>query len=140
MLPKGVRALNPSSLLFRISWIPAAICAATFLAAPAFADCKSQPDWFPHSKTPEPDNAGFQSTSNCVFHQWSWQTFLWLTKEGVDGKPLFLSLVSPYSLLGMSSEGLMPRMKKSDVPESFNEYLQAGTDGIMVDLNGRAVY
>lgn len=132
--------MNLSSILSRISLIPIAIYVLTLLfAAPAFADCKSQPEWFPHSQTQEPDNAGFKSSSNCVFHQWAWQTFLWLT-ENVDGKPRFLSMVSPYSLLGMSAGGLMPRVQKSNVPESFNEYLQAGTDGIMVDQNGRAVY
>lgn len=125
--------------LFRFSLISALLFPLFLLATPAFADCKSEPAWFPHSQTPEPDNAGFQSTSNCVFHQWSWQTFLWLTKK-VDGKPLFLSMVSPYSLLGMSQDGLMPRMQKSNAPESFNEFLQAGTDGIMVDQSGRAVY
>lgn len=131
------------NLLFpslRFSFISAVFSLVFLFSTPAFAaDCKSEASWFPHSQTPEPDNAGFQSTSNCVFHQWSWQTFLWLTKN-VDGKPLFLSMVSPYSLLGMSQDGLMPRMQKSNAPESFNEFLQAGTDGIMVDQSGRAVY
>jgi hypothetical protein len=103
-----------------------------------FAACKSEADWFPHAQTPEPDNANFASSSNCEFHQWSWQTFLWLTAE-VDGKPRFLTFNSPYSLIGKTSN-LMPRMQKSNNAESFNEYLQAGTDGIMVDQQGRAVY
>lgn len=105
----------------------------------AFADCKSNPSWFPHSKTPEPDNEGFSSSSNCEFHQWSWQTFLWLTEE-VDGKPRFLSFVSPHSLVRISADGSTFRMKKGNTPEPFDEYLQAGTDGIMVDQQGRAVY
>ncbi|MGD8174891.1 hypothetical protein [Marinimicrobium sp. ARAG 43.8] len=65
--------------------------------------------------------------------------FLWLTQD-VDGKPRFLTLQSPYEMLGMTSRGLMPRMEKSDAAESFDEYLQVGTDGIMVDQNGKAVY
>ncbi|WP_444998212.1 hypothetical protein [Aliikangiella sp. IMCC44359] len=101
--------------------------------------CLAQADWFPHSKTQEPDADKFQSTSNCVFHQWSWQMFLWLTQE-VDNQPRFLSLVSPQSLLGMTHRGIMPRMTKSATAETFDEYLQAGSDSILVDHNGRAVY
>jgi hypothetical protein len=40
----------------------------------------------------------------------------------------------------MQQRGMFPRMTKSATPESFDEYLQAGTDGIFVDSNGRAVY
>lgn len=116
------------------------VCIALFMSAPVFsADCNPESDWFPHSQTPEPNHSAFASKSNCEFHQWSWQMFLWLTKN-VNGKPLFLSMTSPYDLLDVSSEGLMPRMQKSNSPESFEEYLQAGTDGVMVDQNGKAVY
>ena len=101
--------------------------------------CLSKSDWFPHSETPRPDDAAFGSNSNCEFHQWSWQMFLWLTqKQG--NEPRFLSFQSPLSLLGMDSRSMMPRMTKSATPETFNEYLQAGTDGILVDHQGRAVY
>lgn len=96
-------------------------------------------DWFPHSQTPRPDDSAFKGGSFCAFHQWSWQMFLWLTQEW-DGEPRFLSFVSPQSLLGMEQRGLMPRMTKSAVAETFDEYLQAGTDGILIDHNGRAVY
>jgi hypothetical protein len=112
---------------------------ALWCGAPAaLADCQSDPSWFPHSQTPEPGTTGFNS--NCAFHQWSWQAFLWLTKE-VNGKPLFLSFSSPNSLIeDVPYRGMMPRMQKSNTPESFNEFLQAGTDGIMVDQQGRAIY
>ncbi len=102
-------------------------------------DCTAKKDWFPHSQTPRPDDKNFQSTSNCVFHQWSWQMFLWLTQT-VDGEPRFLSFQSPYSLLGINSPKMMPRTSKSATPQTFNEYLQAGTDGILIDHQGRSVY
>lgn len=101
--------------------------------------CKAQSNWFPHSETPRPDDAAFESVSNCVFHQWSWQMFLWLTQE-VNNEPRFLSFVEPQSLLGMGTRGLLPRRTKHANALSFDEYLQAGTDGILVDHNGKAVY
>jgi len=47
---------------------------------------------------------------------------------------------NPFELLGKPTDALLPRMKKSNAPEPFNEFLQAGPDGILVDRNGRAVY
>ena len=42
-------------------------------------------DWFPHTQTPAPSEGkgspfDVSSTTNAIFHQWSWQKFLWLTK------------------------------------------------------------
>jgi hypothetical protein len=101
--------------------------------------CKASQQWFPHSNTPRPNDAAFQSASNCEFHQWSWQMFLWLTQD-VNNKPRFLSFNSPQSLLGMNIRGMLPRKTKHMLPQSFDEYLQAGTDGILVDHAGKAVY
>lgn len=103
------------------------------------ASCDAQSAWFPHSQTKRTDDKAFASSSNCEFHQWAWQNFLWLTQE-VNGEPRFMSFASPESLLGLEREGLLPRMAKSNGPESFDEFLQAGTDGIFVAHNGRAVY
>ena len=56
--------------------------------------CECESSWFPHSNTPAPAEGkgspfDVSSTTNCIFHQWSWQKFLWLTKtEG--SLPLFL--------------------------------------------------
>lgn len=125
------------------------------LAQAAEADCSAQENWFPHQQTPRPDDAAFVSSSNCVFHQWAWQMFLWLTQE-VDGQPRFLGFVSPLSLVqaqprllgldsshspgGMQSNELLPRVTKSPTPRTIDEYLQAGTEGILIDQDGRAVY
>lgn len=104
-------------------------------------DCKAEADWFPQKQTPKPPFDDFEGNSNCAFHQWSWQAFLWLT-QSVDGKPRFLSFESPAVLYGERDlgSGILPRMTKSSRPELVDEFLQAGTDGILTDLNGRAVY
>ncbi len=101
--------------------------------------CTADPNWFPHSQTPRTNDAAFKSVSNCVFHQWAWQNFLWLTQD-VGGQPRFMGFKSPESLLGLESEGFLPRMTKRDSNGSFDEFLQAGTDGIFVGHNNRAVY
>lgn len=101
--------------------------------------CTAESNWFPHRKTPRPNDQDFQSSSNCEFHQWSWQMFLWLTQD-LGGKPRFLSFQSPQSLLGMSSRSLQPYTSQRGKLAALDEYLQAGTDGILVDHNGRAVY
>lgn len=109
-------------------------------ASPSQAgECQAESEWFPHNKTAEPDNENFKSTSNCVFHQWAWQMFLWLTQHDA-GKPRFLSFTPPEELLGMQPRGFMPRMSKNPTPETFDEYLQAGSDAILTDHQGRAVY
>ena len=106
---------------------------------PKGSACAAKSNWFPHSKTPRPDDQAFKSSSNCEFHQWSWQMFLWLTQDW-GGKPRFLSFQSPQSLLGMNSRSLQPHTSPVGKPETLDEYLQAGTDGILVDHKGRAVY
>jgi len=72
--------------------------------ATASADsCNCETSWFPHEQTPAPkegDGSPFnsKSTTNCDFHQWSWQKFLWVTKPLPSGNPFFLDsldLVSP---------------------------------------------
>jgi hypothetical protein len=96
--------------------------------------------WFPHSATPMPDSRGFVGDSQCAFHQWSQQAFLWLTQD-VGGAPRFLSFQTPAELYGAPERAaLNPRMGKSRDPEPIDEFLQAGTDGIMTDQSGRPIY
>jgi hypothetical protein len=102
-------------------------------------DCPAESDWFPHDSTERTNDAAFSSSSNCEFHQWAWQNFLWLTQD-VDGEPRFMSFASPESLIGQERPGMLPRMTKSNNSESFDEFLQAGTDGIFIAHNGRSVY
>ncbi len=141
-------ATNGKSFVFLLTALPllmsCAIPAPTEdVPAPiletADTGCVADASWFPHGATERPNDATFESTSNCVFHQWAWQMFLWLTQED-NGQPRFLNLQSPESLLGMQQRGIFPRKGKRMTPQSYDEFLQAGTDGIFVDHSGRAVY
>nr|WP_294860029.1 hypothetical protein [uncultured Fluviicola sp.] len=63
---------------------------------PADSLCLVNPSWFPHSQTPAPQEGigspfDTSSTTNQIFHQWSWNKFLWLTKPDQGGNPLFLN-------------------------------------------------
>ncbi|MCI2261396.1 hypothetical protein [Xanthomonas indica] len=107
----------------------AAACAPP--AAPA-------PSWFPHAQTPAPDSAGFQSSSNCAFHQWSWNAFLWLTQD-VGGQPRFLTM--PSDGIGGVADGVLdPLIGRSQQARTVELIDQAGPDGVLVDRHGRAVY
>jgi len=93
--------------------------------------CECESSWFPHEKTPAPaegDGSPFDSstTTNCDFHQWSWQKFLWLTKPMVNGNPLFLDsldVVSP------QLEDVAPQLGLKLVLSSIN---QAGSGGVLI--------
>lgn len=58
--------------------------------------CIANPSWFPHNQTPAPEEGigspfDTSSTTNQIFHQWSWNKFLWLTKPDQGNNPLFLN-------------------------------------------------
>ncbi|WP_299763096.1 hypothetical protein [uncultured Dokdonia sp.] len=62
----------------------------------ASTSCDCETNWFPHSQTPAPEEGkgspfDTENTTNCMFQQWSFQKFLWLTKPEANGKPLFLN-------------------------------------------------
>ncbi len=102
-----------------------------------------QSKFFPHSKTEEPDADAFEDSTQCNFHLWAWQAFLWLTQDYPpgSGQPRFLSFTTPNQLFPDSDVGVLsPRMGKSQKPETLDEFLQAGTDGIMTDQTGRPLY
>ncbi|KAF2513426.1 hypothetical protein [Flavobacterium foetidum] len=99
--------------------------------ASANKPCECETSWFPHEKTPAPaegDGSPFDSstTTNCMFHQWSWQKFLWVTKPMPSGNPFFLDslqLVSP------QMEDVAPQLANKLVLSSIN---QAGFKGVLV--------
>ena len=76
-------------------------------AAPS--ECLAPANWFTmvnnNRQTPPPNEgptsvfANNATVTNCDFHQWSWQKFLWLTNE-VNGKPFFIS-----NLIQVTAEG-----------------------------------
>jgi hypothetical protein len=114
--------------------------------------CLAPSEWFPHDKTPKPnDSADF--TTNCDFHQWSWQMFLWLTQTMPEGRLRFETFARPTDLHTAGGEPpafsagtagsklkLLPRITKSADPTLLDEINQAGSKGLLIDHNGRAVY
>jgi hypothetical protein len=132
---------------------PPATRAAPAPATAAAAPCTAPPEWFPHDQTPQPDDdADF--TSNCMFHQWSWQSFLWLTQTMPDGELRFETFARPSELMrtdgaapepfpGRSPAGglaLAPRTVKQAEPTMLDEVDQAGSLGLLVDQDERSVY
>jgi hypothetical protein len=109
----------------------------SFQASAQASSCTAPSNWFPHSQTPEQDSAGFSSSSNCEFHQWSWNAFLWLTQD-VDGEPRFARMTPD----GIQAPGgaLDPLIGRSGKARALDLINQAGPDGIMVDQNGSPIY
>lgn len=111
--------------------------------------CKS--DWFPHSKTQNPKEGkgspfDAKETTNAIFHQWSWQKFLWLTKPQyeieklnviVDGqeKPLYIGetlplFLNPKEMLQVDSHfGSVASQPGATVV--LEDTAQAGSSGIL---------
>lgn len=134
--------------------------ACTLLATALFSDgalgqCGAPKSWFPHEQTPEPDNHA--PASNCEFHQWAWQTFLWLTQPTGDGRirlmdlprdsELFMPGRGPETLGAATLERLhrrplvlSPRATKREGATTFEGIRQAGSLGVLVDRKGRPVY
>lgn len=108
--------------------------------------CTAPASWFPHSQTPEPDpNQPFDSF--CAFHQWAWQSFLWLTQT-TNGKLRFETFPTVEDVIaGKDTSGtrgplkLAVRTQKVDGPnQSLDEVAQADSLGVLVDHGGRAGY
>lgn len=73
-------------------------------------DCAASSSWFTMidgvRKTPAPNEgatsvfADNTTVTNCNFHQWSWQKFLWLTNE-VNNRPMFLDSLNQVTSTGI---------------------------------------
>ncbi|CAL2101182.1 Cytochrome c family protein [Tenacibaculum sp. 190130A14a] len=93
--------------------------------------CESS--WFPHSQTPAPEEGkgspfDVSSTTNGIFHQWSWQKFLWLTKpDGEANLPLFLNSTEAYQV--DSHLGKIAPISGASVV--LEDTAQAGSSGIL---------
>ena len=100
--------------------------------------CTAPPTWFPHSQTPEQNSAGFPANpTNCDFHQWSWNAFLWLTQT-VKGEPRFEHM--PSNGIETKPGVLDALIGRSAKARTLDIVAQAGPDGIMVDLQGHPIY
>lgn len=92
--------------------------------------CVCQPNWFPHTQTPPPAEGkgspfDVSSTTNCIFHQWSWQKFLWLTKPQANNNPLFLNELTQVS------DALIPVPRRPGVNIVLADTEQAGSNGVL---------
>lgn len=92
--------------------------------------CECESSWFPHSQTPAPEEGkgspfDASSTTNCIFHQWSWQKFLWLTKPQANNNPLFLNE------LIQVSDALIPVQKQNGANLVLTYTEQAGSNGVL---------
>lgn len=93
-------------------------------------DTGCSPSWFPHSQTPAPPEGkgspfDTTSTTNEIFHQWSWQKFLWLTKPQANQKPLFLNE------LRQVSDALLPVTPQPGASVVLVDTEQAGSNGVL---------
>lgn len=100
------------------------------MAANATDYCSCDPAWFPHTQTPAPlEGKGspfdVASTTNCIFHQWSWQKFLYLTKPDANNNPLFLNQLTQVSSL------MLPVSKQLGAIVTLTDTAQAGPKGVL---------
>ena len=130
------------------------IAAAAFLlfslnGNAAQATCNAPLGWW-ESKDLQPlfiNPTGPAPTTDCDFHVWSWTAFVhWMQNDPATGQPLFLSLPTVDDLksgnalrakVGPRTLALKPRVQK---PAEMSSIEQAGSNGVLVDQNGRAVY
>lgn len=144
--------------MFAAKRIVTAVVASAFLSTATVAwaqTCSAPSTWFPHASTPEPDS--HSPTSSCEFHQWGWQTFLWLTQTTSPGRIRLLDLpmardlftpgrapqpLTPQLLEKLKQQPLIltPRVTKKVDPTTFEEIHQAGSRGLLIDEKGRSIY
>lgn len=114
--------------------------------ATAQSACAIPSDWA--TAIPDPIDLAKNSAFNslCDFHTWSWNAFLW-SMEDVEGAPRFIGFPTVEQVIDQSWDGapqthdgmrLHLRAGKSDHP--IDSIAQAGTTGILVAQNNRAVY
>ncbi len=95
--------------------------------AEAETPCLAEASWFPHSQTPAPEEGkgspfDVESTTNCIFHQWSYQKFLWVTKP--EGEvPLFLD----QKQITQVNDAMIPVAQQTGANVVLTDTIQAGS-------------
>jgi hypothetical protein len=130
--------------------------------APSEEKCEAPAAWFAAGGTkPVPEDFRIaDSCDECAFYKWGWQTFLWLTQsDQPDGSPRFLSFRTNNDLFDTAGGKLQLVASPAGVPGgkrvlslsirnspttsrnvSAAAIAQAGSQGVLVDQNNRAVY
>ncbi|UQD56037.1 hypothetical protein [Flavobacterium sp. K5-23] len=94
------------------------------------SNCEAQSSWFPHSKTLSPvENDGSKFVTNCDFHQWSWQKFLYLTRTDSNGKLKFENLIQVNNHMSPIGATIV-----------LDDVTQAGTSSTLYDSNNKPIY
>lgn len=98
--------------------------------------CLVNPSWFPHSQTPAPEEGigspfDTSSTTNQIFHQWSWNKFLWLTKPDAGGNPLFLNQSKVKQVTSNMAAVLVP----DSALVVLQDTAQAGSESAVLQTN-----
>jgi hypothetical protein len=91
--------------------------------------------WIKHANAPQPmEGKGSpfdtSSTTNGIFHQWSWQKFLWLTKPTKTANqtlPLFLNDQSIFQVTDLMEK--VPQQSGASIVLEYHN--QAGSDGVL---------
>ena len=108
-------------------------------------DCPPPLKWLKKSPIPEPDYANFPcgytvnakgEVTNEAFHEISWQYFLWLTEEVEQGAEKVLRFETMYND-GSINPNNDPSVARTHILGGIQ---QAGSNGVLVDDNGRAIY
>ncbi len=125
-------------------------------------NCAAPANWFPHSQTPpfDPNTFPGNAATDCDFHQWAWQTFLYLTQDA-GGGPRFLSYhpetdlfpadatQKPLPLAVLKSRPThaplrlkvrVTKARSGGAVAATNGIAQAGSSGILVAQDGNPLF
>jgi hypothetical protein len=103
---------------------------------------------YPAPPFPTEDTANL-SAEDCLFHQWSWEAFVWATAIGSDGHARFMTLHNGEEVgkTAVATKGPRPlKLKPRDLKPPAARQNRAGDDpaqaggGILVDQNGQIVW
>lgn len=124
-------------------------------SADSDADCQADPAWL--SNPSQPDGSAFVATSNCSFHRWSYQTFLWLVSKDPSsptGSLVFEGFANPKDLFVPGgpqqaypghepgqTPSMLARMAKSQTSADIEDIFQAGPGNkALIDQAGNIIY